>query len=155
MKPERKIRATIKTDGVAKHRHNIYAEVMSKVNEATKGGFYLEAITLLESIIADRLESLCNQKSQSNNNAFECLGQLIKTARQYPLSETWFDVLNELEEWREQRNDALHQMAKIEEGDFSSFEERYETYKLSAINGKKLFRKIDNEIRKYRRAHKS
>ena len=152
---ERKIRATIKTNGVAIHRHNIYTNVMSKVSEAIKEGFYLEAITLLESIIADRLESLCNQESQSNNNAFECLGRLIKRAKQYQISDTWADVLNELEEWKEKRNDALHQMAKIEDGDFTSFEERYILCKSYAMNGKRLFRNIDNEIRKYRRVRKS
>ena len=146
-----KVRATISTRGVAKQRHDMYAGVMERVNESIKAGFYLEAITFLESIISDRLESFCNEQTCSSNLSFKCMGTLIIKAEEFPISDSWLDLMKRLKEWKKSRNEALHQMAKIEVGDISTFSERYNKCKSYANDGKKLFREIDNEIRKYRK----
>jgi hypothetical protein len=59
-------------------------------------------------------------------------------------------VLEELPQWAESRNSALHEMAKIEQGDTSSWSERYERLKLVADSGLKLLRKIDRLSTKLR-----
>lgn len=151
-KSSRRIRATIDYDGVGKRRHDIYASVMERVKEATEKGFYLEAITLLESIISDRLESFCNEQNNSNEYAFSCMGKLITEAKKHIISSTWLNTLDELHKWKENRNDVLHQMAKIEQGDQSTFCERYQPCSGYAKQGVSLFNKINGDIRRYRRS---
>jgi uncharacterized protein with ParB-like and HNH nuclease domain len=143
-------RAIIDTEGVGMQRHDLYACVLGRVKQAIENGYNLEAITLLESIIADRLESICNELKNSNEFAFGMLKTLINEARKHPISENWLDLLTELDTWRDKRNRFLHEMAKIEEGNHSSFDEKYRSSCAYAEQGKDLFHKIDNEIRKYR-----
>jgi hypothetical protein len=154
MKKSKRQRAIIDTTGVGKRRHDLYANVLNKINQAVNEGFYLEAVTLLESIISDRLESICNEHNENNDNAFKNLGTLIISSRTFVLSKTWLDVINRLDKWRDKRNRVLHEMAKMEEGDLSTFEERYNNCKSHAETGKKLLKEIDNEIRKYRKRNK-
>lgn len=145
-----KIRATIETDGVGAFRHELYADVLARINQSYENGYYIEAITLLESIISDRLESICNEVNQNNDDAFSMLGTLINHAKRIDVSEDWSDILNKLDEWRKKRNSAIHEMAKIEDGNMTPFVDRYATCKDIVEEGKVLFREIDNNIRKYR-----
>ena len=147
-------RAIKDTEGVGTQRHDLYAGVLGRVNQAIEDGYYLEAITLLESIITDRLESFCNEQTCSNRFAFKMLKTLITEAGKYPISDKWSDLLEKLNSWRDKRNKFLHEMAKIEEGDYSTFEDRYTTSKSYAEKGKKLFNEIHNEIKKYRKHKK-
>jgi len=147
---ETRKRAIIDSSDVRLQRHTLYASVLSRVNQAINGGYNLEAITLLESIIADRLESFCNEQTNSNQFAFKMLNQLINESRKYPITDNWLVLLNELNTWRDNRNRFLHEMAKIEEGNNSTFEDKYSNSSAYAVQGKELFHKIDNEIRKYR-----
>lgn len=146
----KKIRATIDTEGVDDFRHDIYADVLARINQSYENGYYIEAITLLESIISDRLESICNEVNQNNDDAFSVLGTLINHAKRIDVSEDWSDILNKLNEWRKKRNSAIHEMAKIEEGTHTSFNEKYANCKDIVEEGKALFREIDNNIRRYR-----
>lgn len=56
-------------------------------------------------------------------------------------SHTWIDTLDELEKWKNNRNNVLHQMAKIENGDLSTFDERYQPCKGYAEEGVSIFHK--------------
>ena len=145
-----KIRATIETEGVGVFRHGLYADVLTRINQSLENGYCIEAITLLESIISDRLESICNEVNRSNEDAFSVLGTLISQARRIDVSEDWHDILNKLDEWRKKRNFAIHEIAKIEDGNMTPFVDRYATCKDIVEEGKVLFRDIDNNIRKYR-----
>lgn len=53
-----KVRAIAKEDNeVGLERYKLYKSAFSRINKAIKEEYYLEAITLVESILADRLES--------------------------------------------------------------------------------------------------
>ena len=145
-----KIRATIETDGVGAFRHELYADVLARINQSYENDYYIEAITLLESIISDRLESICNEVNQNNDDAFSVLGTLINHAKRIDVSEDWRDILNKLDQWRKKRNSAIHEMAKIEEGTHTPFNEKYANCKDIVEEGKALSREIDNNIRIYR-----
>ena len=90
-------------------------------------------------------------KTCSDKNSFDCLGDLIAEAKKYNISESWIDILERLKIWKDARNNALHEIAKIEAGDTSSFADKYKPCKSHAKEGKKLFREVDREIRKYRK----
>ena len=70
------IRPTIDTEGVGQSRYETYKATIERINKAMDSGFYVEAIALCESIIADRLESLANQISQSSKYSYVTIGKL-------------------------------------------------------------------------------
>ena len=53
-----KTREIADTPEKGQKRYWLYRSVIDRYNEAYKSGYYLEAITLMESLITDRLESL-------------------------------------------------------------------------------------------------
>ncbi|MBO5086644.1 MAG: hypothetical protein J6B65_05340 [Paludibacteraceae bacterium] len=152
---EKEIRPTIATEGVGQSRYETYKATIDRINKAMDAGFYVEVIALCESIIADRLESLANQISQSSKYSYETMGRLtdyLLGAKQRDLlSQEIVDVVNEIKNWTKKRNSAVHEMAKNIEGDFM---EKYAKLKETAEEAIKLFRKLDNEIRKFRKSLK-
>jgi hypothetical protein len=57
MAQSHKTRNHIGLAGVAQNRHEIYVKAFEHYSLAMDQGFYLEAIAIIESIIADRMES--------------------------------------------------------------------------------------------------
>jgi biopolymer transport protein ExbB/TolQ len=150
---EEKIRSVAEPlSAAAKHRQKIYKSAFIRLNEANKAGFYLEAITLIESLISDRLESRLSYLDKKDFS-FKTLGKLIQKSKVLENDQTMTSlVLEELPQWAKGRNSALHEMAKIEQGDTSSWPERYARLKLVADSGLKLLRKIDRQSTKLRNA---
>ena len=152
---EKEIRPTIATEGIGQSRYETYRATIDRINKAMDAGFYVEVIALCESIIADRLESLANQISQSSKYSYETMGRLtdyLLGAKQRDLlSQEIVDGVNEIKNWTKKRNSAVHEMAKNIEGDFM---EKYAKLKETAEEAIKLFRKLDNEIRKFRKSLK-
>ena len=150
-----KIRLTIDAEGVGQSRYETYKATIDRINKAMDAGFYVEVIALCESIIADRLESLANQISQSSQYSYETMGRLtdylLGSKQRDLLSQEIVDVVNEIKNWTKKRNSAVHEMAKNIECDFM---EKYAKLKETAEEAIKLFRKLDNEIRKFRKSLK-
>ena len=125
-------------------RYLLYKAVIEQYKKAKENRFYLEAITLMESIITDRLESaLIYHGIIEQDHAFRMLGDCLTKAKNI-ISDQLFDELNM---WRQSRNQALHEIAKIEEGDESSFEQRRPAQMLIAEEGYRLFNKLKKELR--------
>lgn len=128
-------------------RYRLYKSVIGRYREAIDKGFYLEAITLMESIITDRLESvliyygLMNREKAFRTMEF-CLQLFNET--QGIISD---ELYNRIVDWKNERNHALHEMAKIEEGDESSFSQRYNAQKKVAEQGYELFKAIKAETK--------
>ena len=128
-------------------RYCLYKAVIDKYQEALDNHYYLEAITLMESLIADRLESaIIHYGLRTPENVFLTLGASINEIKRAEglLSD---DLLSKLDSWRESRNQALHEMAKIEDGDSAQFNQRYACLKQIAKNGYDLFKSINEETR--------
>ena len=153
MRMENKIRPTINTEGVGQSRYETYKATIDRIDKAIDAGFYVEAIALCESIIADRLESLANQISQSSKYSYETMGKLTDylsgVKQRTLLTQEIVSVVNEIKDWTKKRNSAVHEMAKNIEG---TFMEKYTNLKETAEEAIKLFRKLDNEIRKFRKS---
>lgn len=151
MAKQKRERATIKDNPfVGQHRYTLYKMAIRQFNNAIEQGFYLEAITICESMIADRLESRCEELNKPLG--FQMLGKLIKTLKQVEVDkELRGVVINDLDEWRLNRNTALHEIVKFEKGEFPDWENRVEVSKVYAEEGMAIFRKIDTRMSKIRR----
>jgi hypothetical protein len=96
-----------------------YSEAWVRIKKARGFGFYLEAVTLEESIIADRLISflVCAGElaadSQIEKRSFGQLVQQWTKAVPEPIPTTYFpDLRTAIEEWRKRRNRVVHGMVK-------------------------------------------
>lgn len=141
------------TPEVGMARHELYKGAMKQLKNALEKEFYIEAVALCESVISDRLEA---RISFLNNHSIESRKQrslraLLKYLRstdspkQFPkLSELY----KEIEDWRHQRNGAIHNAVKLTDGDvFETWNERYLKIEDAAITGHKLAKKLSGELK--------
>ena len=96
-----------------------YSEAWVRIKKARAFGFYLEAVTLEESIIADRLISylVCVGEIQAESRVEKCsFGQLIQLWRKrvsQPIPAKYFpDLRSAVDDWRDHRNRVVHGMVK-------------------------------------------
>ena len=155
---EERQRPTAEVDNnVGKQRYERYKSVIDQYNKAMEQGFYLEATTIMESLIADRLESLANyvaQKLEGLDSNFsyatlERLTEFLNGKNQQPyLSEDLRKTIQDIIEWKEQRNRALHEIAKLDDKEEIDFADLYEAAKATAERGLELFKEINKQTRK-------
>jgi hypothetical protein len=137
---------------IGRVRHNLYKRAYSRINEAIAQGFYLEAITLIESLIGDRLEHRLTFLKQQDFS-FKNLGELIAEARKTEIDHKLKQlVLGPLDSWRQARNSAVHEMAKIADGDLPTWEERMSSLEIIATGGLTMLRDIDKRCQQLRKA---
>ena len=145
-----------------KQKSDRYAFAHSRIQEAMKAGFYLEAITITESMITDRLLASRDHLRGEERKAKTTLGRVLRKhledeqlrAAAGPAIEGETTLFERLSSWCEQRNDLLHGIAKCLPG----FEDEAETStqfmeraRAQADEGLLLFRKLDDWLRRERR----
>jgi hypothetical protein len=128
-------------------RYHTYKGVTSKYNKALEVDCYLEAITLMESIIFDRLTSIINE-TQEKQVKKESFGKIIERTKDI---EFLNDLTDSLIEWKNKRNTAIHEMAKSL---YPEFNEKYDATKDVAEEGLELFRKVDKAISNFRKTNR-
>ncbi|MGB0864121.1 MAG: hypothetical protein ACPG19_00655 [Saprospiraceae bacterium] len=135
-------------DEVGQARMKLIKNALDKIEAAKAQGFYLESIAILESLIADRLESLISLVDKETG--FQTLGNSIKKLKsvgsKFDKSFTKF-IKKELHPWKDNRNKALHEMVKLEANNLHEWETRYAKFEEEIGKGIKIFRRIDKEIR--------
>ncbi len=121
-----------------------YSEANRRMKNAYNQGFYLEAITIQESIISDRLLSYLVGKKLfkitevkvSSNEA-----SLFKLIKALGVTHILYD---ELDKWRDNRNKCVHSIAKSYPGQPTmSVEVFLEMAKETAEKGISLVRKVN------------
>ncbi|MEE2941049.1 MAG: hypothetical protein VX460_11730 [Planctomycetota bacterium] len=145
-----------------KQKSGRYAFAHTRIQEAMKAGFYLEAITITESMITDRLLASRDHLMGEERKGRRTLGALLQkhlndeALRVEPggAGEGGETIFKQLDRWREERNDLLHGIAKCLPG----FEDKCETTtqlmeraRLQAERGLGLFRSLDGWLRRERR----
>jgi hypothetical protein len=136
-----------------------YSEAWVRIKKAHGSGFYLEAVTLEESIIADRLLSflVCageiQAESRVENRSLGQLVQLWKKRVPEPIAATHFpDLHAAVDEWRKRRNLVVHGMVKsmpgAQHGDVLDFLKEAE---FVAFQGKALALAVSDWTKKFKR----
>jgi len=151
MKTKKEERPTIH-DGAGTPRQERYKAAIEHCNKAKKEGFFIEAIAIEESLIADRLESLTNEITGggwSYKPAGKLVWNLLNNHRLH-LNEELIEWLKNVQGWCRKRNYAIHRMAKLTPDMKGSFDEDYSNLSAVTKDGMKVFRGLDNAIRKYR-----
>jgi hypothetical protein len=129
-------------------RYHLYRMAYGRINEAMQEGFYLEAITLIESLLADRLESRLTFVL-GIDFSFKTLGQLITksgTSETDPALKTL--VKTTVDSWRALRNDALHEMAKLAVGNTLTWSDRMLALVVVASDGLSALKAVDKRCKR-------
>lgn len=142
-------------NNIGQQRYELFKSVLSRINQACQDGYYLEAITLIESLISDRLESYLSFIFKKNIG-FQNLGTLInhfesKKNQEKIDNELKEVVLNDVDDWRKKRNIILHEMAKIDFNNQLTWEQKCQDLNEIAENGLNIFRKIDKILANLRK----
>lgn len=139
----------------AQARRLLYDKTMARIDEAMDSGFMIEAVALLESVIADRLESryaYINQQ-EADKRTFRTLKQLTEPLKGKNSSESVEakSIYMRIESWAEQRNTVLHEFAKHADDSRLTWDCKYARANTTAEHGLALFRELDNLVRRLKR----
>ena len=148
-KPKRQ-RAVAQNAAVGITRYRLYRKAWERISGATDAGYYLEAITLLESILADRLESRATFLT-GKNQGYQNLRPLLNTLNSHETVSAFLPVLADIDAWRERRNEALHEMVKFQLGEHPTWEEKVGPLPRIVRDGKRVLRAFDKLDRHERR----
>ncbi len=140
-------------------KHDAYREAWARIRLAKENGFFLEAITIQESIISDRLISYftrptaTNPISSGNNGQWSSLNQLIQRWKsEYPdglRTNRYENLIQALDQWRILRNKAIHAIVKFESNDEArTVDEFLNKAREAAVEGEILAKEICNWCRK-------
>ena len=137
---------------VGEERRKLFAQAYGRISESMENGYFLEAITIIESLASDRLESRLSYLKEEDFS-FKNLGKLIESAKsEEPDEELKALIVNELDVWRAKRNTSLHEMAKKADGDARTWQERVAEIEQVAKDGLQILREIDKKCTKLRKS---
>jgi len=139
---------------VAQTRHHLYRCCITRVNEALSTGFYVEAVAIIESMIADRLESRVAFKHAQDREKrkYSTLGLLVKDLKvRDGESAEALAIYERIVVWSRRRNHVIHQLVKLEESEEPDWDKRYQEARDTAETGIKLFRKLDKCVSRLNR----
>ena len=137
-------------------KFDAYREAWTRIKQAQENEFFLEAITIQESIISDRLVSFLSRPGASNSfikarekGRFVSFYQLIQAwQEEFPdglkhPKPTDEDLIEQVNLWRCSRNDAIHAIVKSEPGTPTKpIDEFLETAKKVAERGTELAKAV-------------
>jgi len=133
-----------------------YCEAWSRIKQAQEQGFYLEAVTIEESIITDRLISylisIGMTKQTEKPGRYPSFAELIKRwGQQCPLTKPQESHALQLQvdEWRQRRNKVVHGIVKIaNDAALDTIVSFVEEAKQVAEEGKLLARAVADWVRR-------
>lgn len=135
-------------------KYDSYRNAIEQINAAISARFFLEAITIEESILSDRLLRFCRDYGFNTPLKRVTLGRELDhlKSRLQLLNEHEFSLLDELNQFWINRCECLHQISKSEPGEPTlDFTEIYTLAEQTAINGKLLVKEVGNWAAKYKR----
>ena len=133
-----------------KSKYLSYKKAWERINAALEQGFFLEAITIEESIISDRLLSyILGVEPKAKVGIKSGLGDLISHWRKHAgaslIQADGADLGDATNVWRVKRNSAVHGLVKSAPGTPTTQPDDFlELARQAAEDGKTLARKIQN-----------
>ena len=139
---------------VAHQRYKLYRLAIEQLKSAYTGGFYIECVSICESIIADRLEARLQflRRGTGKDSRIDTIGRLlkqiedIKTENQNELRVAYGAIRH----WADARNETIHQFVKVtEENQDLDGKDRIRNAKTAARDVIRLMKMISALVRKH------
>jgi hypothetical protein len=159
--PQKKVRLLAsEKPGVGNSRYELLRAVADRTRTAMEAGFYLEATTLVESLLTERLEKRVQWLYQNPptpaakgsleklKDGFKTIHVLIVALKATETDSDMRTVLDPIDVWSKSRNEAIHEMAKLGHGAEKSWDERYLAAQQAAVVGIKLVLELDQHERR-------
>lgn len=132
--------------GYGTQRRILFEKARDHINKSISDGYFCEAISIIESIISDRLESRLSYLDKKNVG-FWTLGKLIVSLLKLETDPELKEIIQQVDKWREKRNKALHEMVKVEaDKPALTWEDRIIILRESAIEGYQLTKSLYNRV---------
>lgn len=140
------------------HRYLSYREAWARIREAQEKSFYLEAVAIAESIMADRLSSylrLKDAKSPKPYMPFKTKVKRVIALQADPISMKGFeDLLGEVSRWADDRNAAVHGIVGKRTGAREPIDRFLTDAQEAAARGARLARAVSTWVASQERAAK-
>lgn len=131
-------------------RQILWAKSKKRMQRAIKSGFWLEAIAIQESMIADRLESAIQIKD--SEVAVNNLNQALKRLKEEFPGVLEPDLEEQVRDWWSGRNSALHGLVKLSEESLNdSWSMRLANARNYAKSGVEIVNEIDKLTKRVKR----
>lgn len=141
---------------VARHRYDLYKLANEQLKAAYEAGFYIECVSICESIISDRIEARLQflRRATDKPSQIDSLGRLLKQVEdiesedQTELRAAYVST----REWGSARNETIHQFVKVtDQNHQSNGYDRTQQARAAARDGIRLMRKMSALVRKHNR----
>jgi len=150
-KTKNRIRAVAGSDrGVGMQRYELYRKAWDQIEAANQSGFFLEAITLIESLISDRLESRARYLT-GEDHGFKNIGPLLTLVRARDRDPDFLNAYKAIDEWRHKRNGAMHEVVKFEQGASATWDEKVKPLPSIVRQGRAALKAYDTLDKRDRR----
>lgn len=136
---------------IGKAKEELFRSAFRRIDDSISRGFHLEAITITESLICDRLETLISVVTADSVKAMN-LGPLLKIVRKLP--EFPQELADEIDDWRIDRNYVVHQMVKITTEEVFDWRSRMKFARVTAIRGQSLVKDVHASTNRIKRDQK-
>jgi hypothetical protein len=142
-------------------RYRLIKAAFAHVQQSIRNGHHLEAMTVIESILTDRLGSMVHGALGREVTLRHTLGRLVQLAKQGPLitqleqaegiparraplpDDIMGFLTGELSRWWRMRNNAVHAMAKLHHVGDATFADRYAKLSAAALEGVRVLLQLD------------
>lgn len=131
-------------------RAELIGMAVVQAKRAIDNGFYLEAIALLESLMADRIESIL-LRIGTEPPRLVTVNQGIKSLKDVEIQLADQTVLEEIKVWSHGRSKWIHEFIKISTSEELKWEVRVESAKEVAISGFALFNRLNASTKRFNR----
>jgi hypothetical protein len=132
-------------------RAELIGMAIVQTKKAIENGFYLEAIALLESLMADRIESIL-LRVQGEPPKLLTVSQGIKDLKSVGGQLVDEAVLEEIKVWSRGRSKWIHEFIKISDSEELPWEVRVQSAKEVAISGLALFNRLNASTKRFNRS---
>ncbi len=130
-----------------KFKYELIRSARKRVDRAIQSGFHIEATALLESLIADRIESVIENKTGEVQKV-QNLRTLVKNAISLGIISE--DLAADIRSWSDNRAKVVHEMVKVSSENSGSWRERMTFARQLAVEGKEILKKLGKISRTYR-----
>jgi len=140
--PRKRRAKSVPGDGTGPRRHALYTQAWKQIERAKESRFYIEAIALLESLLADRLECRLAYLTKKERG-FLTLGRLTTLLR-IDESEDFRKIYPRILAWATLRNEAIHELPKLAQGERTSWATRMQRMPGIVEAGRNLLLELDD-----------
>jgi hypothetical protein len=128
---------------------DLFRRSYKRAKRAVEDGYYLEAVSLCESLILNRLEVVLRASVGLEFPKYS-VGKALNTFESHKLPAFDANLIEESKAWSVQRNQLSHHFTRVDLDNFVTWRGRLSSAKLTALTGLELANRWSKESRKHK-----